>query len=84
MNRRRLFSKMAQIVILILLIVLAFFLIRGFARGELNQKQRVYHWKINDTPVIMEKWKEISISVPYAENVNNDYQDLASDFGTKV
>jgi hypothetical protein len=82
MNRRRLFSKMAQIVILILLIVLAVFLIRGFARGELNQKKRVYSWKINDTPVIMEKWKEIRISTPYAENVNNDYQDLTSDVRT--
>ena len=34
MNTRKLFSKMAQIVILILFIVLAFFLIRGFARHE--------------------------------------------------
>ena len=75
MNSRRLFSKMAQIVILIFLIVLAFFLIRGFARGDLHEKKRVYRSEINDSSLIMEKWKEIIASLPYAENIK-DTHDL--------
>ena len=78
MNTRRLFSKMAQIVILILLVVLAFFLIRGFARGDIHEKKRVYRLEINDFPVIMEKWKEISLSHPSAENIKDNH-DLIKD-----
>ncbi|MFQ6031680.1 MAG: hypothetical protein ACE5K2_02065 [Candidatus Zixiibacteriota bacterium] len=79
MNRRRLFSRMAQIVILILLIILAFFLIRGFARGKLHEKKRAYRSEIGDFSPIVEKWKEISASLPHAENINNANNDLAGD-----
>jgi hypothetical protein len=81
MNTRRLFSRMAQIVILILLIVLAFFLIRGFARGDIHEKKRVYRSEINDFSLIMEKWKEITVSLPYTENIK-DSHDLIKD--TKI
>ena len=76
MNTRRLFSKIAQIVILILLIVLAFFLIRGFARGDLHEKKTVYRSEINDSSLIMEKWKEFTVSPPYTENIKDNH-DLA-------
>jgi len=66
---------MAQIVILIFLIVLAFFLIRGFARGNPHEKKMVYHSEIHNLPFVMEKCKEISISPPYAENIK-DTHDL--------
>jgi hypothetical protein len=84
MNTRRLFSKMAQIVILILLIVLAFFLIKGFARGDLHEKKRVYRSEINDSSLIMEKWKEISASLPHTENINNYNHDLIGGCQNKV
>jgi len=77
MNTRRLFSRIAQIVILILLIVLAFFLIRGFARGDLHEKNRVYPSDTNDSSLVMEKWKENSMSLPHTENINNANYDLA-------
>lgn len=80
MNRRKSFSKIAQIVILILLIVLAFFLIRGFARGDLHEKKRVHGSEINDFLVAMERWKEISISsLPHTENINDDNDALVRD-----
>ncbi len=68
---------MAQIAILIFLIVLAFFLIRGFARGNLHEKKRVYNLEIDDFPLIVEKWEEITTSLPYAENIkgNDDTED---------
>jgi len=66
---------MAQIVILIFLIVLAFFLIRGFARGNPHEKKMVYHSEINNFPFVMEKRKEVSISLPHAENIK-DTHDL--------
>ena len=81
MNTRRLFSRMAQIVILILLIVLAFFLIRGFARGDLHEKKRVYRSEMGDFPLTMEKWKEFTVSLPYTENIK-DSHDLIKD--TKI
>jgi hypothetical protein len=84
MNTRRLFSKMAQIIILVLLIVLAFFLIRGFARGELHEKKRAYPSEINDSSLVMEKWKEISVSLPHTENINNDNHDLTEEYQNKV
>jgi hypothetical protein len=69
---------MAQIVILILLIVLAFFLIRGFARGDLLEGKKVYGSEMNDFLVVMDKWKEISISsLTHTENINDDNYALA-------
>jgi len=54
-SSRRLFSKMAQITILIILVLLAFFLIRGFAKGSLHEKKSVYGLKTNDFSFFIEK-----------------------------
>jgi len=67
---------MAQIIILILLIVLAFFLIRGFAQGDTHPKKSIYRSDTNDSSAVMESWKEISVSLPHTENINNDNHDL--------
>ena len=84
MNTRRLFSKMAQIVIWILLVVLAFFLIRGFAQGDTHEKKRVYRSNINDSSLVMKKWKESSVSFLHSENTNNDNHDLTGRYQNKV
>ena len=76
MNTRRLYSKMAQIIILILLIVLAFFLIRGFAQGDTHEKKSIYRSDTNDSSPVMERWKEISVSLPHTEIIDNDNHDL--------
>lgn len=78
MNSRRLFSKMAQIVILIVLIVLAFFLIRGFARGDHHEEKMVFRSEGGTLP-FMERWKEICGSPPHAENMSNVNHELVRD-----
>jgi len=79
MSSRRLFSKMAQIVILIVLIVMAFFLIRGFARGDHHQEKIVARSERGAFPLIMERWKEICGSLPRAENMSNVNHELVRD-----
>jgi len=84
MNWRRLFSKMAQIIILIVLIVLAFFLIRGFARGEhRGEKMVVSRSERGSFPLIMERWKEICGSLPHTENMSNVNHELVTDVRTR-
>ena len=79
MSSRRLFSKMAQIIILIVLIVLAFFLIRGFARGDHREEKMVSRSERGAFPIIMERWKEICGSLPHTENMSNVNHELVTD-----
>jgi hypothetical protein len=83
MSSRRLFSRMAQIAILIALIVLAFFLIRGFARGDLHEEKRAYGSEGGNFPVIIEKWKEIFVSLTHTENIGNENHNLAKEINMR-
>lgn len=79
MNSRRLFSRTAQIVIWIILVVLAFFLIRGFARGNLYEKRAVYRLEKDKFCFIRERCEIISFFPFHTKSVSKDNHDSAAD-----